>query len=91
VSLSDIYVVVVCAQDAEARVEFEKELRAQLSRQAAAHSDHIIEVIKVQQKELEGRFGLRLAESIDAEREAFQRQVMSWVARLHGIEAAVSG
>lgn len=72
-------------------MENEKELRAQLARQAAAHSDHIIEVLRVQQKELEVRSDLLARERLDEQREGFQRQVVSWVTRLHGIEAAVEG
>jgi len=76
-------------QDSEARIQFEVDLRAQLSRQAAAHSDHIVEVLKVQERELEAKFQLKLSEHIQREKEAFQQQVAGWVARLHGIEAAL--
>jgi MICOS complex subunit MIC60 len=75
--------------DSEARIQFEIDLRAQLSRQAAAHSDHIVEVLKVQERELEAKFQLKLSEHIQKEKEAFQQQVAGWVARLHGIEAAL--
>jgi len=75
--------------DAEARVEFEKELRGQLARQAAAHSDHIVEVLRVQQRELEARNELKTVERLEEQRETFQRQVITWVARLNGIETAV--
>lgn len=81
------YVIVL--QDSEARIDFEVDLRAQLSRQAAAHSDHIVEVLKVQERELEAKFQLKLSEHIQKEKEAFQQQVAGWVARLHGIEAAL--
>jgi len=75
--------------DSEARVESEKELRGQLARQAAAHSDHIVEVLSVQQKELEARNELHTLERLDGQREVFQRQVIGWIARLNGIESAV--
>lgn len=75
--------------DQEAQVQFEADLRAQLSRQAAAHSDHITEVLKVQERELGAKFQVQLSEHIQKEKEAFQQQVASWVARLHGIEAAI--
>lgn len=32
----------------DARVQFEEELREQLSRQAAIHSDHLAEILKLQ-------------------------------------------
>lgn len=76
-------------QDEEARVQFEVELRQQLARQAAAHSDHLQEVLKIQEQELlqkyERQFNLKFIE----ERQAFQAEIAGWVARLKGIETAV--
>lgn len=40
---------------AELREELEGELRTQLKRQAAAHSDHLADVLHVQEKELEAK------------------------------------
>lgn len=40
---------------AQLREELEGELRAQLKRQAAAHSDHLADVLSVQEKELESK------------------------------------
>lgn len=60
-----------------------------MSRQAAAHSDHITEVLKVQERELGAKFQVQLSEHIQKEKETFQQQVASWVARLRGIEAAI--
>lgn len=76
-------------QDLEAQVNFEEELKRQLTRQAAAHSDHITDILKVQQRELEAKFALLLSEKIEKERQEFQKQVASWVARLRGIEEAI--
>ena len=42
-----------CWQEKELSIHFEAELRQQLMRQAAAHSDHLAEVLKVQQNELQ--------------------------------------
>ena len=70
-------------------MNFEEELKHQLTRQAAAHSDHITEILKVQQRELEAKFALLLSEKIEKERQEFQKQVASWVARLRGIEEAI--
>ncbi|ESN95270.1 hypothetical protein HELRODRAFT_193611 [Helobdella robusta] len=75
--------------DIDARVNFEEELKLQLTRQAAAHSDHISEVLRAQQRELEAKFSLMLSEHVENERREFQRQVAGWVARLHGIEDAI--
>ncbi|XP_062574094.1 MICOS complex subunit Mic60-like isoform X3 [Saccostrea cucullata] len=73
----------------EAQVQHEVDLRQQLARQAAAHSDHLQEVLKVQEQELlqkyERQFNLKFIE----ERQAFQAEIAGWVARLKGIETAV--
>ena len=53
------------------------------------HSDHLGEVLKVQERELEAKFDVRLSEHIQKEKENFERQVAGWVARLHGIEVAI--
>lgn len=75
----------------EARVAFEGDLRQQLSRQAAAHSDHLGQVLRAQQQELEAIHQVALGEAIQAERDNFRTQVASYIARLQGIEAAVEG
>ena len=49
-------------QDAEAQVKFEDELRHHLARQAAAHSDHLKEVLAVQERELNVKFQVRNTE-----------------------------
>jgi mitofilin len=75
--------------DEESHLQFERDLRTQLSRQAAAHSDHLTEVLHVQQKELEAAFHIRLSGRLDAERAAFQRQVAIWIAKMRGIDKAL--
>ncbi|KAL5021900.1 hypothetical protein ScPMuIL_001055 [Solemya velum] len=77
--------------DADSRVQFESDLRHHLSRQAAAHSDHLKEVLKVQEKELEEQFERELHTKILEERQVFQTEVAGWIARLKGIESAVEG
>ena len=80
-----------CGQDAEARVEFEKELRQQLSRQAAAHSDHLRDVLQVQATELDRQCEREVHTQLLQERQSFQTEVAGWIARLKGIETAVEG
>ena len=75
----------------DSRVNFERELRQQLSRQAAAHSDHLADVLKVQETQLNAKYQIRLDEQIASERLKFQTEVAGWIARLKGIEAAVEG
>lgn len=73
----------------DARINFELELRQQLMRQAAAHSDHLTEVLKVQEKELGEKFDKILEEKLAEQRLKFQNKIAGWIARLKGIEAAV--
>jgi mitofilin len=55
------------------RNEMENEMRSQLRRQAAAHSDHISDVLEVQQKEL-GRMNTRaLDEAVTSEKSAHKQ------------------
>jgi len=75
--------------DIDAKVQFENDLRHQLSRQAAAHSDHIKEVLKVQEKELNYDYEKKLNLKMLEERQAFQTEIAGWVARLRGIEAGI--
>lgn len=71
------------------RVEFELELRQQLSRQAAAHSDHLTNVLKVNEKKLTENFEKILDNSLDEQRLQFQRDITGWIAKLKGFESAL--
>ncbi|KAK2165818.1 hypothetical protein LSH36_45g11018 [Paralvinella palmiformis] len=75
--------------DLDARINFELELRQQLMRQAAAHSDHLTEVLKVQEKELGEKFDKILEERLAEEKVKFQNEIAGWIARLKGIETAI--
>lgn len=70
---------------------FEQELRQNLTRQAAAHSDHLKDILKVQEKELEQTFERELNTKLIEERQTFHTEVANWIARLKGIESAVEG
>jgi len=58
-------------------------------RQAAAHSDHLTEVLKVQEKELGEKFDKILEERLAEEKVKFQNEIAGWIARLKGIETAI--
>lgn len=77
--------------EAEAHVEFESELRRELSRQAAAHSDHLTSVLRVQEQELDRRYATDLRFQLSRQNDAFHASIAQWVARMRGIEAAVDG
>ena len=70
---------------------FEQELRHQLKRQAAAHSDHLAEVLKVQENELHAKYDTLLGERLSEARDEFRESVAGSIARLKGIEAAIDG
>ena len=46
----------MCAQVEEVREVMESEMRTQLRRQAAAHTDHLRDVLKIQEQELKVEF-----------------------------------
>lgn len=77
--------------ESDSRVVFEQELRQHLARQAAAHSDHLRDVLKIQEKELEQVFERELNTKLIEERQSFHTEVANWIARLRGIESAVEG
>lgn len=78
-------------QEEDARVRFERELRNQLARQAAAHSEHLAEVLRVQKRELQAAFDVQVATRIDEEKSIFQRYIIGWIARMRGIDEALAG
>uniref|UniRef100_A0A0B7B3L1 MICOS complex subunit MIC60 n=1 Tax=Arion vulgaris TaxID=1028688 RepID=A0A0B7B3L1_9EUPU len=69
--------------------QVENEVRKQLARQAAAHSDHLRDVLSAQQQSLSVEFNQTVHVKLLEERERFQSEVAGWISRLKGIEAAV--
>ncbi|NWX42161.1 MIC60 protein, partial [Steatornis caripensis] len=84
----------------EVREVMESEMRTQLRRQAAAHTDHLRDVLKIQEQELKVEFEQNLAEKLDEQEMQFRRltqeqldnftlDINTAYARLKGIEQAV--
>uniref|UniRef100_A0A8C6DUF1 MICOS complex subunit MIC60 n=1 Tax=Moschus moschiferus TaxID=68415 RepID=A0A8C6DUF1_MOSMO len=84
----------------EVRDAMENEMRTQLRRQAAAHTDHLRDVLKVQEQELKYEFEQDLSEKLAEQELQFRRLSQEQVdnftldintayARLRGIEQAV--
>jgi len=71
------------------REEMENEVRSQLRRQAAAHADHIKDVVEVEKSELKRRHDHELEENISMERSAHQKELSSLAGRVDGIKAVV--
>lgn len=84
----------------EVRDAMENEMRTQLRRQAAAHTDHLRDVLKVQEQELKFEFEQGLSEKLSEQELEFRRRgqeqmdnytldINTAYARLRGIEQAV--
>ncbi|NXH11505.1 MIC60 protein, partial [Bucco capensis] len=84
----------------EVREVMENEMRTQLRRQAAAHTDHLRDVLKIQEQELKVEFEQNLAEKLSEQELQFRRltqeqldnftlDINTAYARLKGIEQAV--
>ncbi|XP_060043284.1 MICOS complex subunit MIC60 isoform X1 [Erinaceus europaeus] len=84
----------------EVRDAMENEMRTQLRRQAAAHTDHLRDVLRVQEQELKYEFEQDLSEKLGEQELQFRRLSQEQVdnftldinaayARLRGIEQAV--
>ncbi|XP_006271551.1 MICOS complex subunit MIC60 isoform X1 [Alligator mississippiensis] len=84
----------------EVRDVMETEMRTQLRRQAAAHTDHLRDVLKVQEQELKLEFEQNLSEKLSEQEMHFRRltqdqldnftlDINTAYARLKGIEQAV--
>merc|ERR1719322_611837 len=71
------------------REEMENEVRSQLRRQAAAHADHIKDVVEVEKSELKRKHDHELEENISMERSAHQKELSSLAGRVDGIKAVV--
>ncbi|KAM4707850.1 MICOS complex subunit MIC60 isoform 2-T2 [Discoglossus pictus] len=86
----------------EIREVMEAEMRTQLRRQAAAHSDHLKDVLNVQEQELKAEHQQSLSEKLSDQEMQFRRlsqeqldsftlDINTAYARLKGIEEAVEG
>ena len=73
------------------RAKLEAELRSQLSRQAAAHSDHLVNVLRAQRNQLVSDFDKDLADKVEEEKYRLQAEIAGSMARMKAIEAAIDG
>ncbi|XP_062987950.1 MICOS complex subunit MIC60 isoform X2 [Elgaria multicarinata webbii] len=84
----------------EAQAVMESEMRTQLRRQAAAHSDHLRDVLRIQEQELKLQFDQNLSEKLSDQEMQYKRltqeqldnftlDINTAYARLRGIEQAV--
>lgn len=78
-------------QEKEAKAEFEAELRQQLARQAAAHSDHLVSVLHSQRVKLEAEFEKQLIAGVQTAKDEMMDDISALVNRVNAVESAVSG
>jgi len=76
-------------QVSDVRKKAEEDLLAQLKRQAAAHSQHLREVLSVQEEDYNHRLKMILGEGIAVERRKLENLVREAFNQLKGIEAAL--
>ncbi|CAJ0609295.1 unnamed protein product [Cylicocyclus nassatus] len=72
------------------RSTWETEMEEQLKRTAAAHSEHLEQVIRTQRQLFEIEHNQKLEEAVKLERNLHSRQVGAALSRLEGIESALS-
>ncbi|XP_045615808.1 MICOS complex subunit Mic60 isoform X2 [Procambarus clarkii] len=75
---------------AHLREDLEGELRIQLKRQAAAHSDHLADVLYVQEKELETKWSELLQDQLQSEKDRYLTRVARMQGQLDGLKNALS-
>lgn len=75
----------------ELRREYEDEMRVQLRRQAAAHSDHLSDVLRVQDKQHAVHMEQREMDVRQEERSRYQDKLNGAMNKLRGVEAAIEG
>ncbi|KAJ1352138.1 MICOS complex subunit MIC60-1 [Parelaphostrongylus tenuis] len=71
------------------RSSWETEMEEQLKRTAAAHSEHLEQVIRTQRQLFEIEHNQKVEEAIKLERDIHSRQVGAALSRLEGIESAL--
>lgn len=72
------------------RSSWEAEMEEQLKRTAAAHSEHLEQVIRTQRQLFEIEHNQKVEEAIQLERDIHSRQVGAALSRLEGIEFALN-
>lgn len=85
--LLDEFAVMKDKWEADAQVQFEIELRRNLARQTAAHSEHLQEIIRQQEERLLRTFEQELHMRILEDRKRFEGELSG---RINGIEAAIA-
>ena len=78
-------------QETEARGKFEAELRQQLGRQAAVHSDHLVSALHAQRVKLEAEFEKQLIDGVRSEKHKMTEQIGALANRVDAVESAVDG
>lgn len=73
------------------RAEAEKDLRLHMKRQAAAHADHLKDVLQQKEAELKRLFDREMNEKLYSEQAAYKEQLAGMLGKLKGMDAALKG
>lgn len=73
------------------KAESETEMRLQMKRQAAAHSDHLRESVELKAAELKRLYSRELDEKISSEQAAYKLQLATMLGKLKGMNDALKG
>jgi len=76
-------------QMAYLKEELEVDMRTQLKRQAAAHSDHLTDVLSVQKAEIETKWANQLQDEIHAQKDTYHKSVGAMQGQLEGLKGAM--
>jgi len=71
------------------REEMEAEMRGQLRRQAAAHTDHIKDALEVQEMEISRKFGRKIDEALAEEKANYKAELAKLSGAVDGLKTAV--
>lgn len=75
----------------EIQADAEREIKAQLKRQAEAHSDHLTDAMKNKEDELQRTYSRQLNEEILKAKVEYKTQLAAMVGRLKGVDTALKG
>uniref|UniRef100_A0A1I8IGZ2 MICOS complex subunit MIC60 n=1 Tax=Macrostomum lignano TaxID=282301 RepID=A0A1I8IGZ2_9PLAT len=73
------------------RESWEVELQQELSRQAAAHTNHVTQLTRTLRDQLTREHQAELRAALLKEHEEFEAALQGWTARVRGVESAVEG
>ncbi|CAG0899008.1 unnamed protein product [Darwinula stevensoni] len=71
--------------------QFEADLQTQMRRQAAAHAEHLQDVLGVQEKQRERKFVHELSQEVENQRNLYQGKIAELMGQVEGIKSSMKG